>query len=1162
MEADELGGVAPVAWSWAETPMTADAERFALPTGTVAFLLTDVEGSTLRWEAEPDQMAAAMDRHNALLDEVVSAHGGVCPPAQGEGDSIVAAFPRASDAVLAAVAAQRLLADQAWPTSPPLLVRMAVHAGEARFVDDGNYAGHAIIRTARLRAIAQGGQVLVSASAHDLTVDQLGDAVGFRDLGEHRLRDLARPERVWQLVGDGLIDEFEPLQSLDAHPHNLPVQLSTFVGRSEEIATVARLVGTERLVTVTGAGGAGKTRLAQRVAADVLDTLDAGAWWVELAELTDVDQVPGAIARATGVKAEVGDDELDALVERLAGKRLLVLDNCEHIVAGVAALVDLLLRRCPDLRLLATSREPLGVDGELTWRIPPLGVPPTGDGGGGAAAVAALQHYDAVRLFVDRAQRVRPNFHLDDQTGPVVADICQRLDGIPLAIELAASRCRSLRPQQIRDGLTESFDLLTGGVRAALPRQQTLEASIAWSHQLLTPPEQMLFRRLSAFRGGCVLDDAEVVVADDALPSAEVLDLLDRLVAQSLLVVDDGGNEQRFRMLETVRQFAAHRLAEAGEAEALAERHAHHFVDKLIAVGPSFEVDFDLDALRWSVEEMDNIDDAVRATLSAGRTDEAIGATWHLGLAWGLVDPPGCERLMAAVLEAAETEAQQAKALIARAQLRLWEGDMLQCAIDAMTGIEIAERIGEEWLANRGRVYLGQVVVWVDPDEGLRVHRQAAEVARAQGDLTAEALAVLGLGSCLAGILTDIVTGQALMDEGMALARKLGNPLVISWGASQLAISAAFRAEFEEAEARANEAEGLLSMVGRTLGVGGLRLSQGTVIGGVIAFTRAYSRTCRDTDDAYLDALPAIAAEATEAGYFVTQSLLEISYAIKQTNDGNLDAAEAAFARCRAISERAGTEASGVAAAPYWSDLALAHGDLAEAKRRLATVTDTPIARRSFHARSRIALRGAAFALVEGSPLDAERHAHEALALAAEQSLWWEVIHALELLAQVAVATDSLAEAARIAGAVEQLRARTGVRVLLAWHADHFDAAVEVTRTGLGDDAFDVAFAEGRALSTDDAIAYVRRTHGERKRPSFGWDGLTPTELQVVEHVTLGRTNPEIASAMFVSRETIKTHLSHVFAKLGVSSRSELAVAAARRDDLTPTTEPNTGATS
>ncbi len=1129
-----------------------DGATFTLPTGTVAFLLTDIEHSTGAWEAEPDAMTIAVDRHNMIVDQAVSAHGGVCPRAQGEGDSIVAAFARASDAVLAALQAQQALTAEVWPTSSPVRVRMAIHAGEARFVDDGNYAGHAIIRTARLRAVAQGGQVLVSASAHDLTVDQLGDTVSFRDLGEHRLKDLARPERVWQLTGDGLLDDFEPLRSLDSHPHNLPVQLSSYVGRVEEARTLVRLMATERLVTITGAGGAGKTRLAQQVAAELLDSLDAGAWWIELAALTQADEIPGAIARATGTKGEVGDDAVDALVERLGGHRLLVVDNCEHLVAPVAALIDVLLRRCPDLKVLATSREPLAVDGELTWRIPPLGVPP-------AAAEAptpidALGQYDAVRLFLDRAQRVRANFHLDDTTGPVIADICQRLDGIPLAIELAASRCRTLRPQQIRDALTGSFDLLTGGGRAALPRQQTLEASIQWSHDLLTEPEAVLFRRLAAFSDGATLDDIEAVVGDDRLPPTEVLDLLDRLVAQSLVVGDDAGPVLRFRMLETVRQYAARQLAAASEVEVLADRHADHYIGELIRVGPDSEYAFDLDEFRWMVEELENITHAVRRIADHGRLEEAVDAVWFLSLAWGLVDPPACERLLhevAAAWERAGDPTLEPKLRLARTQLQLWAGNMIKCATEGFACIEAAQRIGDEWVIMRANAYLGQVVAWVDPDASLVMYHEARDAALRLGDPVGATLATVGVASTHVGVLTDLAAAKPYIDEAIQRADQLANPLLQSWSASQQAIWCGFSGELAEAERWASIADRYLLLVGQGIGPAGTGILHRSVIRSSTIYAQSYARPRLGEHVEHvewIESLPELSARSVAAGYLVTPAMIEVIHGAHMTYLRRYEEAEASLARGRAINERAGTEAAGVSGACYWTDLALVYGDLEEAKRRLATTDGSMIAARSIHARSRIAKRRAAFALIEGEPLEAERLAHDGLVLVAAQGIPLETFEQLEVLAQVAALTGSPEEAARIAGSVHAIRARHGISVRLAWHADQFDAAVARVREVLGDEVFDRAFAEGAALSTAEAVAYVQRARGERKRPTFGWEGLTPTEVEVVGHVTAGRTNPQVAEAMFISRETVKTHMSNIFAKLGISSRSELAAAAARRE--------------
>ena len=456
-----------VGWGDPAVTGTASAGGFVLPTGTVAFLLTDVEASTQKWEAEPDAMADAMERHEAILDAAVSAHGGVRPAAQGEGDSIVAAFSRGSDAVLAAAEAQRALTAQPWPTSTPLLVRMAVHAGEARTATDGNYAGQAIIRTARLRGIANGGQILVSEPARDLVVDHLGDRMTLVDLGEHRLRDLARPERVFQVTGSGLSEDFPPLKSLDALRHNLPVQLSSFVGRVDEVATVADLIGANRLVTIVGGGGSGKTRLALQVAAELADRSQDGTWWVELADVRDPDLVVGTIASAIGVRSEMGAGAADAFAHVLEElDMLLVLDNCEHLVGAVAQAVGTLLRGCPHVHVLATSREPLELPGEIAWRIPAMTCPAPD---AAPLALAALSQFDSVRLFLDRAQHVRPGFTVDDTNAPAIAAICSRLDGVPLAIELAAARCRSMSPGQIFDGLTNVFRLLTGSSRCASP---------------------------------------------------------------------------------------------------------------------------------------------------------------------------------------------------------------------------------------------------------------------------------------------------------------------------------------------------------------------------------------------------------------------------------------------------------------------------------------------------------------------------------------------------------------------------------------------------------------------------------------------------------------------------------------------------------------------
>ena len=453
----------------------------------------------------------AVPRHYEILDEAISAHGGVRPVEQGEGDSVVAAFSRASDAVRAAVTAQQLLAAEHWPDDDALAVRMALHTGEAQLRDEGNYFGLAVIRCARLRACGHGGQVLLSDVTAGLVADDLGDGITLVDLGRHRLKDLGRPERVWQLAHPDLAVEFPPLLSLDAFRQNLPLQLSPLIGRGTEIADLVDILGGERLVTLTGSAGVGKTRLALAVGAELVGAFPGGVWFVELAGSGSSGSVGRATLKALRVPETPGVPPTDvAAVELGEGDRsLVILDNCEHLIAECAEFVVTVLAASGDVTILATSREQLGVAGEVAWRVPSLRSPPRG----APLPVQALSQYDAVNLFVDRARRARPSFSVNDANAAAVAQICHRLDGIPLAVELAAARCRHLSAEQIATQLDDRFRLLTGGSRTVMPRQQTLAASIDWSYDLLDDLERRVLQRLGVFAGPFSLLAAEAVVA-------------------------------------------------------------------------------------------------------------------------------------------------------------------------------------------------------------------------------------------------------------------------------------------------------------------------------------------------------------------------------------------------------------------------------------------------------------------------------------------------------------------------------------------------------------------------------------------------------------------------------------------------------------------------
>jgi predicted ATPase/class 3 adenylate cyclase len=568
----------------------------ALPAGTVTFLFTDLEGSTALLEAHPAAYRDAVARHHDLLRGAVTGHGGVV--FETVGDAVYAAFAHPTAAVAAALAGQRALQAEPWGATGPLRVRMGVHLGEVER-QGAHYFGAALYRCARLMGTAHGGQVVLSEAAVALVRDALPEGAGLRDLGEHRLKDLQHPERVFQLAAPGLPGDFPALRTLDALPHNLPLQLTSFVGRERELGEVAALLGAQRLVTLTGPGGTGKTRLALQAAADALERYPDGVWLAELAALADPGLVPQAVAAAVGVREEPGRPLPATLADALRPKRLLLLlDNCEHVLDAGARLADALLRACPHVRLLCTSREALGIAGETVWRVPSLPVPAVGDGEGGAPPAApdagGLTRYAAVRLFCERAAAVRPGFALTADNAPAVAQVCVRLDGIPLAIELAAARVRVLPPRQLLARLEDRFRLLTGGSRTALERHQTLQAAVAWSHALLTAPERTLFARLSVFAGGFSLEAAEAVGTDPDGPggegteSPEVLDLLTHLVDTSLVEAEEQPDgTARYRLLETLRQYARERLEEAGEAARVRTRHAAYFAGEWGARAPA-----------------------------------------------------------------------------------------------------------------------------------------------------------------------------------------------------------------------------------------------------------------------------------------------------------------------------------------------------------------------------------------------------------------------------------------------------------------------------------------------------------------------------------------------------------------------------------------------
>lgn len=589
-------------------------------------LLADVEGSTQLWESRPQEMTSAFGRLDRTLAELTATYSGVRPLEQGEGDSFVIAFTRATDALWCALELQRA------PLAP-IHLRIGLHTGEIQLRDDRNYMGATINKTARLRDLAHGGQTVLSGVTEEMVVDKLPPGAWLADLGKHTLRGVARAERVFQLCHADLCNEFPPLRRTNpVGLHGFPALLTKFVGRAEEIKDVQRLVAQNRLVALTGAGGAGKTRLALEFAAGMADRYDAGAWFIDLSPTHDPELVPAKVAQAMGLPEQPGRPLIELITEFIADRpMLIVLDNCEHLLDASAELVSDLLTNCAGLTVLATTREPLGVPGEVTWRVPSLSIAD-----------------EATELFVDRASRARPDFVIDDETIGVVKDICRRLDGMPLAIELAAARVRSLSLAEIADGLHDRFRLLTGGARTLTPRQQTLRASVEWSHDLLTDPERIVFRRLAVFVGGFDLDAVHAIAATDDIQRYDMLDRLTLLVDKSLVVAEEDGVHTRYRLLETVRQYALEHLIRSGEFDVLRRRHLDYYMAVLAEfrtrVRPAPQHRRSHDQMHPLLQRVATETDNLRAALASSieleadpglLVDAAYSASWLVDLALG-----------------------------------------------------------------------------------------------------------------------------------------------------------------------------------------------------------------------------------------------------------------------------------------------------------------------------------------------------------------------------------------------------------------------------------------------------------------------------------------------------------------------------------------------
>jgi predicted ATPase/class 3 adenylate cyclase len=787
-----------------------------LPSGTVTFLFTDVEGSTRLLQELGDGYPAVRDEHAAILRRAIRDQDGV--EVSTEGDSFFAAFASPVAAVAAAVAAQRGLAAHRWPPGHPVRVRMGLHTGEGVLGGD-NYVGIDVNRSARIAGAAHGGQVIVSGATRSLVEHALPAGASLRDLGEHRLKDLNLPMHLNDLVIEGLAADFLPPRTLDARPGNLPAPLTSFVGREREIAESRRLLGRARLLTLTGAGGTGKSRLALQVAAGLADRYRDGAFLAELSSVTDPALVPSVLAQALRVPEVPGRPILAALRDHLRDKRLLlVADNFEQ-VTDAGPVVEELLAAAPGLTVLVTSRAPLSLRGEQELVVPPLTLP----GPGPTPDLEAIGRVEAVRLFTERAQAVRPGFELTEQNAPAVAEIATRLDGLPLAIELAATRTKVLTPAQLLPRLQRRLTLLTGGARTLPDRQRTLRGAIAWSYDLLAAPERRLFARLSVFAGGWTLASAEAVGDPEAL-GLDPLQGLTSLVDQSLVTrAEAAGRDPRFTMLETIREFGRERLAATGELEPVARRHAGHFLALAVAAEPHLAGAAQGEWLDRCEQEHANLRAALRWAVEAAETDraqEAAGAIWrfwqqrgHLteGRRW-------LEELLALPSGQGPTPA-RAKALAGAGGIAWWQEDIAAARGFYGEALAIERTLGDP--AGVAQALYNQAFVVAaggDFDGAFGLFEESRELARQAGDEPAVARAEWMLA------IRDLAAGAwdrplAIAEQAVDRWRRIGDRLQMGDGLVWLAVVYARAGRPADARSAVGEALRLFREVDSPMGI-------------------------------------------------------------------------------------------------------------------------------------------------------------------------------------------------------------------------------------------------------------------------------------------------------------------------------------------------------
>ena len=786
------------------------------PTGQVTFLFTDIEGSTKLAQQFPNTLPSALEKHHKILREAIESNNGFV--FEIIGDAFCAAFENSNDAVKASHDAQMKLNSEKWEEAE-IKVRMGIHSGNVEW-NGKRYIGYiTLARTQRVMSAAYGGQVLISEDAYIQLTEKEKIEISYRDLGDRRLKDLIQPVKIYQLISKGLPSDFPPLKTLDARPNNLPVQLTSFIGREDEIKKVKELLNNTHLLTLTGPGGVGKTRLSLQVGADVIDDFANGVWFVELAPIIDPVLLPQEILRELGIKEEPKKTLEETLTGYLKDKEILIiLDTCEHIIEACAMLTEKLLTKCPKLKIIATSREALKCTGEQIHSILSLKTPNLKE----EISTEQLTQYESVRLFIERALTVNQKFRVTNENAPSLAGICSQLDGIPLAIELAAARVKVLTVEKIYERLNSRFSLLTGGRRTALPRQQTLKALIDWSYDLLSEQEKILWSRLSVFNDGWTLESAEEICSDDKVNKEEILDLLSLLVEKSIIIFDS--EKERYRILESIRQYGEEKLKEVNEINKILSKHLYYFMELSESAEPKLKGKEAQEWLEKLETEHGNLQTAIEWSLKNGDIEEGSRLAGAMRNFWeirGLYFTG--RRLLKSILSKMQgiSNSSRAKALNSVGVLANRQGDYEQALKFYEESLRFSRKLGDKRsiassLLGLGNVSHGQG----DYEQALKFYEESLALQREIGDKYGIASSLNNLGN-VSHSQGDYEQALKFYEESLIFSRKLGDKRGIAGSLNNLGSVSHNQGDYEQALKFYEESLALQREIGDKVGIAG-----------------------------------------------------------------------------------------------------------------------------------------------------------------------------------------------------------------------------------------------------------------------------------------------------------------------------------------------------